>query len=137
MVYLISTFFSTCACSLLLNESIYVLLCQGLESAFCNSLVQTLVQSLSVRCRVKGNDWVDNRKNWGRVKTGAKLKEGALGFSVLRIWPICGSVFWFSLLKIAVFQFWRFVRFAGFLQFRLRFSVFVNNNDGFSDSSAQ
>ena len=32
---------------------------------------------------------------------------GALGFSVLRIWPIFGSVF----------RFWCVVRFAGFLQF--------------------
>ena len=60
-----------------------------------------------------------------------------MGFSVLRIWPIFGSVFRFSLLKIAVFRFWCFVRFADFLQFSLRFSVFVNNDGGFSDSSAQ
>ena len=62
--------------------------------------------------------------------------RGALGFSVLRIWPIFGSVFRFSLLKIAVFRFWCFVRFAGFHQFSLWLSVFVNNDDGFSDSSA-
>ena len=60
-----------------------------------------------------------------------------LGFSVLRIWPSFGSVFRFSLLKIAVFRFWCFVRFAGFLQFSPWFSVFVNNDGGFSDSSAQ
>ena len=53
------------------------------------------------------------------------LYEGALGFSVLRIWPILDSVFRFSLLKIAVFRFWCLVRFAGFLQFNLWFSVFV------------
>ena len=63
--------------------------------------------------------------------------EGALGFSVLRIWPIFDSVFRFSLLKIAVFRFWCLVRFAGFLQFNLWFSVFVKNDGGFSDSSAQ
>ena len=57
--------------------------------------------------------------------------RGALGFSVLRIWPIFGSVFRFSLLKIAVFRFWCFVRFADFLQFSLWFSVFVNNDGGF------
>ena len=124
MVYLISTFFPTCACSLLLNENIDVLLCQGLESAFCNSLVQTLVQSLSVRCRVKGNDWVDNRKNWGRVKTGAKFKRGGFGlfgfadlanlwfgfsvfalkncgFSVLAFCAVCG----FSPISPSVFGF--------------------------------
>ena len=60
-------------------------------------------------------------------------RRGALGFSVLRIWPIFGSVFPFSLLKL---RFWCFVRFAGFLQFSLWFSVFVNNDAGFSDSSA-
>ena len=34
----------------------------------------------------------------------------------------------------SVFRFWCFVRFAGFLQFSLWFSVFVNNNSfyGFS-----
>ena len=63
-------------------------------------------------------------------------RRGALGFSVLRIWPIFGSVFRFSLSQIAVFRFWYFVRFADFLQFRLWFSVFVNNDGGFSDSSA-
>ena len=37
-------------------------------------------------------------------------------------------VFWFSLLKIAVFRFCCFVRFAGFFQFSLVFGFF--NNDG-------
>ena len=65
------------------------------------------------------------------------IKEGAVGFSVLRIWPISfGSVFGFLLLEIAVFRFWCFVRFPGFLQFSLWFSVFVSNDGGFSDSSA-
>ena len=53
-----------------------------------------------------------------------------MGFSVLQIWPIFGSVF---ALKTAVFRFWCLVRFAGFLQFSLWFSVFVNNNGGFSE----
>ena len=57
--------------------------------------------------------------------------RGALGFSVLRISPIFDSVFRFSLLKIAVFRFWCFVRLAGFLQFNLWFSVFVKNDGGF------
>ena len=60
-------------------------------------------------------------------------KRGTLGFSVLRIWPICVSVFLFSLLKTALFPFWCFVRFAGFLQFSLWFSVFVNNDGSFLD----
>ena len=63
--------------------------------------------------------------------------SGAFGFSDLRIWPIFDSGFRFSLLKIAVFRFWCLVRFAGFLQFNLWFSVFVKNDGGFSDSSAQ
>ena len=42
-----------------------------------------------------------------------------------------GSVFWFSHLKTAVFQFWGLPRFAGFLEFSLWFSVFVNNDSGF------
>ena len=33
--------------------------------------------------------------------------------------------------KIAVFRFWCLVRFAGFLQFSLWFSVFVNHDGGF------
>ena len=40
---------------------------------------------------------------------------------VLRIWPIFGSVFRFLLLKIADFQFWCFVRFAGFLHLAFGF----------------
>ena len=43
-----------------------------------------------------------------------------------------GSVFRFLHLKIAVFRFWCLPQFAGFLQFSLWFSVFVNNDDGFS-----
>ena len=49
-----------------------------------------------------------------------------MGFSVLRTWPIFGSVFQFLLLKIAVFRFWCLVQSEGFLQFSLWFSVFVN-----------
>ena len=52
------------------------------------------------------------------VKDAENIFEGALGFSVLRIWPTFGSVFRFSLLKTAVFRFWCSVRFAGFLQFK-------------------
>ena len=43
------------------------------------------------------------------------LRTGALGFSVLRIWPIFGSVFRFLHLKTAVFRFSRLkLRFFGF-----------------------
>ena len=52
-------------------------------------------------------------------------KRGPLIFSVLRIWPIFGSVFRFSHCKTTVFQFWCLARFAGFLQFSVWFSVFV------------
>ena len=44
-----------------------------------------------------------------------------MGFSVMRIWPICGSVFRFSHFKTELFRFWCLVRFAGFLQFNLWF----------------
>ena len=65
-------------------------------------------------------------------------KEGALGFSVLWIWPIFGSVFRFSHFnKTPVFRFWCLARFAGFLRFSFWFSVFVNNDGGFSDFSIQ
>ena len=43
-----------------------------------------------------------------------------------------GSVFRFSHLKTAVFRFWGLPRFADFLEFSLWFSVFVNNDGGFS-----
>ena len=59
--------------------------------------------------------------------------RGALGFSVLRIWPMFGSVFRFPHLKTAVFRFLCLPRSEGFLQFSLWFSVFVNNDGGFSD----
>ena len=59
-------------------------------------------------------------------------RRGALGFSVLRIWPSFGSVFRFSQLTTAVFRFWGLPRFAGFLEFSLWYSVFVNNDGGFS-----
>ena len=73
---------------------------------------------------------------WVIIWTYIVLKRGALGFLVLQIRPIFGSVFRFSLSKVAVFRFWYFMRFADFLQFSCRFSVFANNDGGFSDSSA-
>ena len=64
-------------------------------------------------------------------------QEGGIGvFGFADFAPIFDSVFRFSLLNIAVFRFWCVVRFAGF-QFNLWFSVFVKNDGGFSDSSAQ
>ena len=60
-----------------------------------------------------------------------------MGFSVWRIWLIFSSGFRFSHLKTAVFRFWCLVRFAGFLQFSPRFSVFGNNDGGFSGFSVQ
>ena len=42
-----------------------------------------------------------------------------MGFSVLRIWPMSGSVFRFSQLKTAVFRFWDLPPFADFLEFSL------------------
>ena len=56
-------------------------------------------------------------------------KEGALGFSVLRIWPMFGSVF---ALENCGFQFCILPRFAGFLEFSLWFMLFVSNDGGFS-----
>ena len=55
----------------------------------------------------------------------------------MQIWPIDVSVFRFPYLKSAVFGFWSLARFAGFLQFSLGLSVFVNNDKGFSDFSIQ
>ena len=64
------------------------------------------------------------------------LRTGALGFSVLRIWPIFGSVFRFLHLKTAVFRFSRLkLRFFGFGVLRgLR--VFYNSVFGFRFLSA-
>ena len=53
---------------------------------------------------------------------------GIFGFADLANFWFGFSVFAF---KIAVFRFWSFVRFAGFLQFCLWLSVFVNNDGGF------
>ena len=48
-------------------------------------------------------------------------RTGALGFSVLRIWPIFGSVFRFLALKNCWFSVLVSCRFAGFLEFSLWF----------------
>ena len=59
-------------------------------------------------------------------------RRGPLGFSVLQIWPMVGSVFRFLHLKTVVFWSWGLPRCAGFLEFSLWFSVFVNNDGGYS-----
>ena len=47
---------------------------------------------------------------------------------VEHISPMLGSVFRFPHLITALFRFWFLPRFAGFLEFNLWFSVFVNND---------
>ena len=61
-----------------------------------------------------------------------KLGRGTLGFSVLRFWLFFRSVFRFLYQKTSVFRFWCSLRFADFSFFSIRFSVFVENNSGFS-----
>ena len=64
--------------------------------------------------------------------------EGGVGiYWFLRLWPMFGSVLRFSLLKSAVFQFWGDPRFAGFLEFSLWFSVFINNDGSVLDFFVQ
>ena len=55
-----------------------------------------------------------------------------MGFSVLRFWQFFRSVFRFLCQKTSVFRFWCSVLFADFSFFSIRFSVFVENNSGFS-----
>ena len=59
--------------------------------------------------------------------------EGGVGIfglaDLANVW-FCFSVF--ALSEAAVFRLWGLPRFAGFLEFSLWFSVFVNNNGGFS-----
>ena len=57
----------------------------------------------------------------------------ALGFSVLQFWLFFRSVFRFLCHKTSVFRFWCSLRFADFPLFRLWFSVFPTNTNGFSD----
>ena len=52
-----------------------------------------------------------------------------MGFSVLAIFR---SVFRFLCQKNSVFRFWCSFRFVDFSFFSIRFSVFVENNSGFS-----
>ena len=57
---------------------------------------------------------------------------GIFGFSVFRFWLFFRSVFPFLCQKTSVFRFWCSLRFVDFSLFRIRFSVFVENNSGFS-----
>ena len=68
---------------------------------------------------------------------GITRNEGCINAAVQDgggVWIFGFSVF---ALKNAVFRFWCLTQFAGFLQFSLWFSVFVNNDGGFSDFSVQ
>ena len=58
------------------------------------------------------------------------VRRGTLGF--LRFWQFFRSVFRFLFQKTSVFRFWCSFRFADFSFFSIRFSVFVENNSGFS-----
>ena len=62
------------------------------------------------------------------------FSEEGVGVFGLQIWPMFVSVFRFFHLKAAVFRFLGLPRFAGFLEFSLWFSVFVNNDGDFSYS---
>ena len=55
-----------------------------------------------------------------------------MAFSVLRFWLFFRSVFRFLCQKTLVFRFWGSLRFTDFSFFSIRFSVFVENNSGFS-----
>ena len=104
----------------------------GLNLVFCQIIWQNLSSAdLSVTARLQ--------EIINLIISHILLRRGALGFLVLRIWP-----------KIVLFVFFGFrsykLRFFGFgvscglqvyFQFSLWFSVFVNNDGGFSDSSSQ
>ena len=60
------------------------------------------------------------------------VRRGTLAFSVLRFWQFFRSVFRFLCQNTSVFRFWCSFRFADFSLFSIRFSVFVENNSGFS-----
>ena len=57
---------------------------------------------------------------------------GTLGFSVLRFSLFFRSVFRFLCQKTSAFRFYCSLRFADFSFFRIWFSVFVENDSGFS-----
>ena len=60
------------------------------------------------------------------------VRRGTSGFSVLRFWQFLDRFFGFLCQKISVIRFWCSFRFADFSFFNIRFSVFVENNSGFS-----
>ena len=59
-------------------------------------------------------------------------RKGTLGISVLRFWQFFRSVFRLLCQKTSVFWFWCSFRLGDFSFFSIRFSVFVENNSGFS-----
>lgn len=65
---------------------------------------------------------------WSAKEEGA----GIFGFADLSKFLVR-----YSHLSTVVFRFWCFVWFPGFLQLSFSFSVFVNNNAGFSDFYVQ
>ena len=75
----------------------------------------------------------ENIRGFGITRTEGCINAAVQGGGGVRIFGF--SVF--ALKKNAVFLFWCLTQFAGFLQFSLWFSVFVNNTGGFSDFSVQ
>ena len=61
------------------------------------------------------------------------LKEGGTGIFGFAVLAIFKSVFRFLRQKTSVFRFWCSWRFADFPLFSIRFSVFAENANGFSD----
>ena len=80
----------------------------------------------------RSNEEDDTRTDiaYGRACTGERILRETLGFSVLRFWLFFRSVFWFLCQK--TFRFWCSLGFADFSFFSIRFSVFEENNNGFS-----
>ena len=61
------------------------------------------------------------------------LREGGIGFLVLRFWPFLDLFFRFLYPKTSVFRFWCSLRLADFPFLNIWFSVSAKNTDGFSD----
>ena len=61
------------------------------------------------------------------------LREGGIGFLVLRFWPFLDLFFGFCTQKLRFFRFWCLLRLADIPFFSIWFSVSAKNTDGFSD----
>ena len=61
------------------------------------------------------------------------LREGGIGFLVLRFWPFLDLFFGFCTQKLRFFRFWCSLRLADIPFFSIWFSVSAKNTDGFSD----